>query len=145
MKIVFIKDIPKVGQRGQVKDVAPGYGNSLLFRGLADRATPNVLAVLEVKRKKEEYKKKMIKENFKLFLKKINEIDIVIKAKANEKGHLFKAVSKEEILKELFIKTGIEIDTNIIDVGHIKNIGEHAIKFLDKENKEEFKIKIEAI
>src|SRR3989344_4864672 len=109
MKIVFIKDIPKVGQRGQVKDVAPGYGNSLLFRGLADRATPNVLAVLEVKRKKEEYKKKM----------------------------------KEEILKELFIKTGIEIDTNIIDVGHIKNIGEHAIKFLDKENKEEFKIKIE--
>ncbi len=145
MKIVFIKDVPRVGQRGQLKDVADGYGNSLLAKGLADRATSSVLSMLETKRKTEEYKKEMSKENFKLFLEKINTEEIIIKVRANEKGHLFKTVSREEVLKELFTKTGIELNEAFIDIGHIKTIGEHTIKFNDKQNTGECKIRVDSI
>lgn len=142
MKIIFLKDVARVGQRWQVKDLAPGYANLLISKGFADRATPNIIAKLEIKKKEEEQKKEMNKENFRLFLEKVNNLEIIIKARANEKGHLFKSVNKEEVLTELYLKTHINISDSFIDIGHIKSIGEHTIKFNDGTNKGECKIAV---
>ena len=41
MKVIITKDAPKIGKRGDIKNVADGYArNFLLARGLAQIATP---------------------------------------------------------------------------------------------------------
>lgn len=145
MKIVFLKDIPRVGQRGQIKEVAPGYANSLFARGLADRATEDVIAKLEKKKKEDEVKKENENKNFTIFLDKVKNIDIVIKAKANEKGHLFKAIHKDDILSVLNKNIDFNLSNVHIEVGHIKEIGEHTIRFDNGKNKGDIKIMVEAV
>ncbi len=144
MKIVFLKDIPRIGQRGQVKEVAPGYANSLFAQGLADRATPQIIEKLSKKKEEESIKKENEKKNFKTFLEKIKSISIVVKSKSNEKGHLFKAIHNDDILKE-FKNLNLDINPSYLEVGHIKEIGEHIIILNDGNHKGEVKILVEAI
>ena len=44
MKIILIEDVAGLGKKGEVKEVAPGYGRNLLIpKGLAEEATPGRL------------------------------------------------------------------------------------------------------
>lgn len=142
MKIIFLKDIPRVGQKGQIKDVADGFGNSLIMRGVAERATKSAVYKIEQEKKSNQRKKEDQKQTFQTLLGKINSMDISIFAKANDKGHLFKAISKEEILYEIKEKTGIEIETNNIEIGNIKSIGKHKVLLSNRDQKGEFVIDV---
>jgi len=45
MKVLFLKDVGGVGQRGTIKDVSDGYAlNALIPKGLAVQATPDKIA-----------------------------------------------------------------------------------------------------
>jgi len=51
MKVILLKDVPKIGKRWEVKTVATGYArNYLLPRGLAKIATTPALKDLEIKK-----------------------------------------------------------------------------------------------
>ncbi|KKP37082.1 MAG: 50S ribosomal protein L9 [Candidatus Roizmanbacteria bacterium GW2011_GWA2_32_13] len=53
MKIILIKDVPKVGQKGEVLSVKFGFGkNWLIPQGLATLATPSILKKIEYKQGK---------------------------------------------------------------------------------------------
>ena len=55
MKVIFLKDVPRVGKRNDIKEVNDGYAVNFLFpRKLAEMATPSAINELE-KRKKEGY------------------------------------------------------------------------------------------
>ena len=55
MKVVLVRDVPRVGKAGEVKEVADGYArNFLLRRNLALPATPAALKGVEVQLRKEE-------------------------------------------------------------------------------------------
>ncbi|NLA12043.1 MAG: 50S ribosomal protein L9, partial [Firmicutes bacterium] len=48
MKIILKEDVPGLGEKGEVKEVAPGYGRNLLIpKGLAVEATPGRLRELQ--------------------------------------------------------------------------------------------------
>jgi len=52
MKVILLKDVPRVGQKYDVKEVANGYGrNYLLPNGLAKLATPSEIERAEERRK----------------------------------------------------------------------------------------------
>ncbi len=122
MKIILLKDIPKVGQRNDVKEVKDGFAlNMLIPRGLAKQATPE--AVKNLEKIKAQVDQKMA-ENTAALSAKISSLDqIEIKVKANEKGHLFAGVGKEEIAKEFDIPA-----ENILLDSPIKEIGEYEVK-----------------
>ena len=48
MKVIFLKDVKNQGKKGEVKEVADGYGqNFLIKKGLAVMATPKSMQRLK--------------------------------------------------------------------------------------------------
>jgi large subunit ribosomal protein L9 len=145
MKVILLTDIPKVGNRHDVKDFKEGYAqNVLLSKGLAELATPAALARLSDKKAKIQ---KIKDEEIKSFTDLINAVDsksVVLKVKANEKGHLFKAVNALDVAKALKDSLGIDIETSAIGMEHIKELGSHIVTIQKGDMKGKCTIHIEA-
>jgi large subunit ribosomal protein L9 len=129
MKIIFLQDVPRVGKRHDIKEVSDGYAlNFLLPRKLAVVATPQAMVELE-RRKKEIVIEREVQES--LLLKNLEEIKgktITIKAKADEKGHLFSAIHEKAIVEAMKNENRVDIGEEFIVLEKpIKEIGEFEI------------------
>jgi len=129
MKVLLIKDVKSLGNAGEVKEVKPGYGqNFLIKKGFAKPATPEIIAEheAEVKRKAEEEAAEIAR--LKEMAEKLDKIEIIITKKLGQNGHLFGAVTKDEIAHALQEQHNIEIDKkHITDKTAIKSVGEHDV------------------
>jgi large subunit ribosomal protein L9 len=131
MKVLLIKDVKSLGKRGEVKEVKDGYGkNFLIGKGFARHATPEILE----QHAKEEL---IVAQNLekevnalKEIAKKLDKAEVIITKKLGQNGHLFGAVTKEEIALALKEQHGIEIDKkHINEKSAIKTVGEHDLDF----------------
>jgi large subunit ribosomal protein L9 len=146
MKVILLTDIPKVGNKYDVKDFKEGYAqNVLLAKGLACLATRQELAKLENRKRLMERKKEEENKSFTDLISSVSSKVITIKAKANEKGHLFKAVGPQDVAFAIKEMTGIIIDDKSIKMDHIKNIGLHSVSIKKGDKKGECQVKIEAL
>jgi len=131
MKVLLIKDVKSLGKKGEVKEVKNGYGkNFLIGKGFARHATPEILAQHAqdelIVAENLEKEVNLLKE----IAKKLDKAEIVITKKLGKNGHLFGAVTKEEIALALKEQHNIEIDKKHINEKHaIKSIGEHDLDF----------------
>ena len=136
MKVILLTDVPKVGNRYDVKDLSPAYAqNVLISKGLAELATPAAMAKLD--QKKAEMNKKRAEEA-KAFDDLISSIDtktISIKVKANDKGILFKSVGPRDVADAIKIVAGVSIDEHAIIMNPIKELGTHTVT-IKKGNKQ---------
>ena len=145
MRIILKQNIKGVGKKHEVKNVADGYATNFLFpRGLAEVATDAKIKNAETARLQEERERK-IKED--LLAKSLDSLEgkiVEIEGKANDKGHLFAGIHKEELTQQIKEKTGLEIDEEFIELGQpIKEVGEHLVKI--KAGKKEVGIKVNMI
>ncbi len=130
MKVIFLKDVAKVGQHGTMKDVSDGYAlNFLIPRGLAVQATPDKVAAHLAAQKREgearEQQNKMTSEA----VHSLKGIRIEISAKATEKGGLFKSITAADIVKAIHEQRKVSIPVETITLTKpIKETGEHNIK-----------------
>ena len=131
MKVLLIKDVKSLGKKGEVKEVKDGYGkNFLIGKGFARHATPEIL-------EQHAQDEIIVAENLekeinflKGIMKKLDKAEIIITKKLGQNGHLFGAVTKEEIAVALQEQHGIEIDKkHINEKSAIKTIGEHDLDF----------------
>lgn len=127
MKVLLIKDVKSLGKAGEVKEVKDGYGkNFLIGKGFAKHATPEILA--EHKAEQERLKAEEAAEiaSLKEIAQQLDKIELVITKKVGKNGHLFGAITKEEVANALKEQHDIEIDKKAItDKMTIKTIGEH--------------------
>ncbi|WP_373070469.1 50S ribosomal protein L9 [Sulfurimonas sp.] len=129
MKVLLIKDVKSLGKAGEVKEVKPGYGqNFLIKKGFAKAATDEIIA----QHKEEEAQKAQdLKDeiaSLQDMAKKLDKLEIVITKKIGQNGHLFGAVTKDEIASALQEQHNIEIDKkHITDKIAIKSVGEHDV------------------
>jgi len=146
MKVLFLKDVPKMGKKYDVKEVTDGYAqNFLLPRKLAELATKNTEKNVEKFKKAEDEMKKVDEALLHKSLKALEEAVVVIKGKANEEGKLFAAIHKEEISEKLREQAGISMPPEYFDIEKpVKEIGEHEIPVVVGEKKGKFKLVIEA-
>lgn len=147
MKVIFLSDVPRVGRKYDVKEINDGYAmNFLLPRRLAVVATPNELAALE-KRQKDIVLEREVQED--LLMKSMEEIKnkvVTIKAKADEKGHLFSGIHSKEIVEFMMKENHISINVAYLDLEKpIKEVGEFQIPIKIGKNKSSFKLVIEKI
>ncbi len=147
MRVVLIKDTPKVGKKYDVVEVAAGFAENFLFpKDLAKTATPALLARIEVERKQIEAERKVHEDLLLKNIKDIAEIHITLEEKANEKGHLFAGVHKKEISKAIKEQTHLDILPDFINLEHpIKEVGEYMITVKAHDKKGLFKLTINPI
>lgn len=129
MRVIFIKDVPRVGRKGEVREVAEGYARNFLFaRQLAETATPVKLALLEKDKKASEIHGEVQKSLLFKNLAALENTEIKITAKANEKGHLFRGIHKKEILEALHAQGHADFSDEHIILEHpVKIVGEIVI------------------
>ena len=146
MEVIFLKDVPKVGKKAQVKNLSDGYAlNFLIPKGLAKKSSPGEVIKMEEQRKqKEEVTGKQIKE-LKEKLEVAKNAPVKIIESANEKGHLFKAVSKEELSAAIKKYTGLDLEPECIFLKKpIKEIGDHQVGIEKLGIKTNIKVIVEA-
>lgn len=127
MKVILLKSVPELGEEGDIKDVALGHArNFLIPKGLAEEATEQKLAEIEAKKAKQAKKAKADLEGIEALIQKLEGQTVEIKAKASEEGTLYAALSPAKIATA-FQEKGFNVKKEQIDVGHIKELGEHEL------------------
>lgn len=146
MKVILLKDVSKVGQQYEVKEVSSGYAlNFLIPKGFAKVASPDEVKRIEkIKAEKAKQKEKELTE-LKEKLAKVSKGNIELQYQANEKGHLFKGIGKEDIAKALEEK-GVKVDPQYIVLDTpIKEVGEHEVEIKIGKEKAKLNLKVVAV
>ena len=140
MKVILLQDIKNVGRKEQIIEANDGYARNYLFpKKLAIEATKDNLAKLQAKKTSEANKKKAEIEANKEIAKKIEKLELIVKAKVGENSKIFGGITSKEISEELKKQFGFEIDRKKIALKEsIKNLGRYTaeIKFGDGINAE---------
>lgn len=131
MKVLLIKDVKSLGKAGEVKEVKDGYGkNFLIGKGFAKHATAEVLEEHERQEKRRIAKEKKEIADLNTLAEILDKIEIIITKKLGQNGHLFGAITKEEIIEALIAQHNIKLDKkHITDKVAIKTVGEHNLDF----------------
>ncbi len=147
MKVILLKDVPKVGRRYDIKNVADGYAlNMLIPKGLAQIATPDIVKKMETIKAKDLADKQIQNDLLLRNLEVIKTVEISFKEKANDKGNLFAGITKEMIAGRLANETKFNLDPASIKLEKpIKEVGNHRIAIEVLGKKAEFGVNISSV
>lgn len=128
MKIILKENIENLGKRGDIIDVAPGYGrNYLIPRKLALQVTPSNLKMVEMEQKALRKKLEQEVKSFQSMIDQFNQTSLSFERKAGDKDVIFGSVSATDI-KEALEKLGIEVEKKRILLAEpIKRLGNYTI------------------
>lgn len=143
MKVILLRDVAKTGFKNQVVEVADGLALNKLFpKGDAKPANAHNLKMMKNLQVKNNVNSEKIADKLKYISEKFAKDPLVITTKANEKGHLFKAIHAEDI-REALNAESIKLDKNIIKIEKtIKELGDHEITLKNGEMNFALAIKI---
>ncbi|MGB4444369.1 MAG: 50S ribosomal protein L9 [Dethiobacteria bacterium] len=110
MKVILKEDIPGLGEKGEIKEVAPGYGRNLLIpKGLAEEATPGRLKELQHQEQVLKRKKQRLLEESQVQAERLAQQELRFRLAAGEGGRLFGSVTAADIAGELQ-RLGFNVD-----------------------------------
>ena len=129
MKVMLIKDVENVGQAGDVKEVADGYGrNYLIPRRLAIVAGRGAEA--EAKRLRDAVAKRETKERNEAqdLAELIDNKTVVVRLKVGAEDKVFGAITNDDIATALRLQHQVEVDRRKIELKDpLKQLGEHQV------------------
>jgi large subunit ribosomal protein L9 len=129
VKIILTRDVPNVGDAGDVKNVAAGYARNYLIRkGLAVQATPGALKEFERRRTAEAGREERLAAHAEALAARLSEVTLTFEAKAGEKGRLYGSITTADIAEALTREVGEKFDRrkNILS-DPIRQVGRHIV------------------
>ncbi len=128
MKLLLHEDIPKLGYFGEVVDVKDGYArNYLIPQGLAVEPTEENVKAIEAERARKSEERRMVREELVKTCEVVNGQSVVIRALANDMGHLFGSVAEKDIAEALQEKS-FSVQAKHVQLGeHLRMVGDHAV------------------
>src|SRR3954449_12984138 len=128
MDLILREDIEKLGSRGQVVKVAPGYArNFLLPKRLAVVATESNKKIVDQERDAHLRRDAKLQTEASDLGRLLSAVTVTIRQKAGEEGHLFGSVNSKDIADALE-KQNFTIDRRKIQLDDpIKQVGEYKI------------------
>lgn len=129
MDIILLQRIKNLGKLGDKVSVKAGYGrNFLIPQGKAVSATESNTAAFEERRADLEKKEADVLASAQQRADKLNEVNIVITAKAGDEGKLFGSIGTRDIADAL-TAAGIEVDRTEVRLpnGALRHTGEFTV------------------
>jgi large subunit ribosomal protein L9 len=128
MKVVLFKSLGRVGNRGQIIDVAPGYfRNYLAPRGIAAEANAANLKRLEQEKHQDEKIALRDLADAKTLAEHLETIPLKVSLKAGENDRLFGSVTAADVAEQLKA-VGYDIDKKKISLSEsIKKLGMYTV------------------
>src|SRR5215472_13544449 len=128
MEVILREDVDKLGARGQVVKVAPGYArNFLLPKKLAVQATESNKKIVEQERQAHLRKEAKLKTEADDLSKLLGGVAVTIAQKAGENDQLFGSVTAKDV-SEALEKQNFTVDRRKILLEEpIKQLGEFKV------------------
>ena len=125
MKVILIKDVKGIGRAHDTVEAKDGHAlNYLIPKKLAISATPTAIKEAEMRRRQTVDRTAIDSVLLTQNIVSLAEANIIIKMKANEKGHLYDAVGESEIAKAAKEQTHIDLPEDTIKLEKpIKELG----------------------
>lgn len=153
MKVIFIQNVAKHGQIGEIKEVSNGFATNVLIpKSQAIIATKEAIAKIQ---KAKENKAQQLEQEKNLFLKTINDLQnklnqnsdgfLILKVKNKDKsGALFSHIKEVDIADTIYdiLKISLNQKQIILPREAIKKVGEYKFSLTDNNRQQEFKLKI---
>jgi large subunit ribosomal protein L9 len=129
MQVILLKDVEKVGLRGEVVDVARGYArNFLLPRRLAETATPGRVGELQKRNEQRARQEASTFEQARELGAKLEATELRFEVKAGPTGSLFGSVTATDLADEIWRVAKIRVDRRKIGIGEpIKKVGRYEV------------------
>ncbi len=129
IRLILTEDVPDLGARGDIVDVADGYArNYLVPRGKAVKATAGAVAQAELVRTTREEAAQRAKADAESLAQALVGMRVVVAARAGDEGRLFGSVADHDVVEAIRRFTGVEIDRKIVSMRTpIKEIGLHDV------------------
>jgi large subunit ribosomal protein L9 len=128
MDVILLRDVEKVGLRGEVVSVARGYArNYLLPRQLAEVATTGRVAELKkVEAQRARHEARSV-EQARAIADQLARVELRFDVKAGPTGSLFGSVTPTDVADALWETQKIRVDRRKIAVETIKRIGRYNV------------------
>jgi large subunit ribosomal protein L9 len=128
MDVILLKDVDKVGLRGDVVSVARGYARNFLFpRSLAEEATQARVAELHKRESQRARHEAKTADQAQSIADTLAKTVLRFEVKAGPTGSLFGSVTPTDIADELWRTRKIRVDRRKIGVDNIKRIGRYDV------------------
>ena len=129
MQVILLKDVARLGQAGELCNVAPGYArNHLIPQGLAVMATTGAKKELEQRQQVEARRQQQAETEAVGVAQELEGITLTIHAKTGEKDRLYGSVTSGDIAEALEKETGRSIDRRKIELEEpIRQLGIYTV------------------
>ena len=133
MKVLLTADVKGTGKKGDVVEVADGYGrNFLLKKGFATVATSANVHEAQQKKQAQEFHKAEEIKALKALAEQLNGKTATVSIKTGENGKTFGSVTATHVADTL-AKMGFDIDKKKIKMDTVKTVGTFSaeIRFME--------------
>ena len=130
MKVILQQPVGKLGDPGDVVDVADGYArNFLVPRGLAVRAHKDAVKQAETLKRAHASRQSREKVEFEAVASTLIASKIQIAARAGEEGKLFGSVTAADVADAIAAQAGITVDRKDVHLEEaIRSLGTHDVR-----------------
>lgn len=128
MKVILLKDVPKVGRKNEVRDVSDGYGrNFLIARGFAIDASISAIRTLDVEKRNMELSIEAETSKLQSIAEKLKTIELSYVLKLGKVGESFGSIGTAKILDSLK-ERGVLIERDWLSLPQaLKTLGIHKL------------------
>jgi len=129
MKVILTTDVEELGRKGDVVEVADGYGrNYLVPKAKAIKATRGALKEAEAMRRSREEAERVAKAAASQIAEALTDSRVVVAARSAEEGKLFGSIGARNVAEAIASYTGVQVEPQfILLTGPIKEIGLHEV------------------
>ena len=130
MKVILQKPVEKLGDPGDIVEVAAGYArNYLVPHGLAIRAEKGALKHAENLKRAHVSRQSKERVEFEAVAATLIASTISIPARAGEEGKLFGSVTAADIAEAIAAQAGIQVDRKDVHLEEpIRSLGTHDVR-----------------
>ena len=130
MKVILQKSVERLGDPGDVADVADGYArNYLIPRGLAVRAQKGAIRHAESLKRAHEARVSARRGELESLATTLTRTPIVVRARVGEEGKLFGSVTAVDIAEAISAQAGVTVDRKDVHLDEpIRSVGTHEVR-----------------